>query len=113
MYKPASFVDNMETTSNNSVRPKFKVILLGDSHSGKSSLYVRLKEDRFENDEQPQYRRNINDVCSRLVQVNAHIVEVSYNFDVGIECTFCNVLDVTNTNLVKRKLLFINFEKDC
>ena len=78
MYKPASFVDNMETTSNNSVRPKFKVILLGDSHSGKSSLYVRLKEDRFENDEQPQYRRN-NDVCSRRVQVNTHIVEVSDN----------------------------------
>ena len=54
--------------------PKFKIVLLGEQGVGKSSLFMRLKDDVFGPDVQPTAGI---ESCSKLVDIDGDQIVVS------------------------------------
>ena len=56
-------------------RPTFKLVLLGEVGVGKTSLFVRLKDDTFLEDTMASI---VVDFCETLVKVEGEEVRVSF-----------------------------------
>ena len=57
--------------------PKFKIVLLGEQGVGKSSLFMRLKDDVFGPDVQPTAGI---ESCSKLVDIDGDHIVVKLDF---------------------------------